>query len=355
MPDGGGNSSGSSIFRTRNDASNQIDNHDATPDGISAPAVRVLSAVSTMSSTRAFSRDEAENKEPYPKQQPRIFVEPHLVPASPARPTNDVSNEATGSFSHELSVDTSSEHQQRQQLEPEPQRSYDAEESCLLHDTGIDSEQGRVHYPSTWKNQAEDESISSAEIVVARPYRSNPSSRGVTSTGNSDRDDVLKRARAILSAANTQSTDAESTRGGDDESSQHANGKEKGQVDLLEDGIAPLGGNWPSSKDKNEDVSVPVRDMVRDPMNHLPEIHEEAARLLKDNYTLDALDLFEVVLQCQRRRHGPLHPDVASALHNCGIAQLRAQNHEEALAVFEEAARVRKGSLGRDHPHVAVC
>lgn len=60
------------------------------------------------------------------------------------------------------------------------------------------------------------------------------------------------------------------------------------------------------------------------------------------------------MLQCQRRRRGHLHPDVAAALHNVGIAQLRAQNHSEALKAFEEAARVRKGSLGRDHPHVAV-
>jgi hypothetical protein len=49
-----------------------------------------------------------------------------------------------------------------------------------------------------------------------------------------------------------------------------------------------------------------------------------------------------------------LHPDVASALHNVGIVQLRALNHAEALKAFEEAARIRKGALGRDHPQVAV-
>lgn len=69
---------------------------------------------------------------------------------------------------------------------------------------------------------------------------------------------------------------------------------------------------------------------------------------------IDALDLFDTVLQCQRRRHGHLHPDVASALHNVGIAQLRAQNHNEALKAFEEAARIRKGALGREHAQVAV-
>jgi tetratricopeptide (TPR) repeat protein len=49
-----------------------------------------------------------------------------------------------------------------------------------------------------------------------------------------------------------------------------------------------------------------------------------------------------------------MHPDVAASLHNVGIAQLRALNYPEALKAFEEAARVRKGSLGREHPQVAV-
>ena len=74
----------------------------------------------------------------------------------------------------------------------------------------------------------------------------------------------------------------------------------------------------------------------------------------QSNNLLDALALFEIVLQCQRRRHGHLHPDVASALHNVGIVHLRSQNHDEALKAFEEAARIRKGALGRDHPQVAV-
>jgi tetratricopeptide (TPR) repeat protein len=76
--------------------------------------------------------------------------------------------------------------------------------------------------------------------------------------------------------------------------------------------------------------------------------------LTQDGDALDALPLFETILECQRRRNGQLHPDVASALHNVGIVYLRAQNHGEALKAFEEAARIRKGSLGREHPQVAV-
>jgi tetratricopeptide (TPR) repeat protein len=82
--------------------------------------------------------------------------------------------------------------------------------------------------------------------------------------------------------------------------------------------------------------------------------HMSVRFILQVNDFVDALRLFEVVLECQQRRNGDLHPDVAAALHNVGIAQLRALNYPEALKAFEEAARVRKGSLGREHPQVAV-
>ena len=125
------------------------------------------------------------------------------------------------------------------------------------------------------------------------------------------------------------------------------------EQDLMEDGIASLGGNW-GSKDKRGEAPPSVGEMVQDPLQYLKEIHEEASKQLKKDNLVDTERLFDIVLQCQRHRHGPLHPDVAAALHNMGIAQLRAQNYSEALMAFEEAARVRKGSLGKDHPLVAV-
>ena len=64
--------------------------------------------------------------------------------------------------------------------------------------------------------------------------------------------------------------------------------------------------------------------------------------------------MFTVILKCQRHLHGPFHQDVASALHNLGLAQLRAGNHHEALKSFEEAVRIRKGTLGKEHQQVAV-
>ena len=67
-----------------------------------------------------------------------------------------------------------------------------------------------------------------------------------------------------------------------------------------------------------------------------------------------SLTLFETVLDCQRRRHGMLHEDVAAALYNVGIVNLRLERNEKALQAFEESARLRKGALGEDHPLVAV-
>ena len=60
------------------------------------------------------------------------------------------------------------------------------------------------------------------------------------------------------------------------------------------------------------------------------------------------------MFQCQRKRHGPLHQDVAAALHNCGLAQLRTGDHHRALQSFETAVRIRKGTLGKEHPQVAA-
>ena len=77
--------------------------------------------------------------------------------------------------------------------------------------------------------------------------------------------------------------------------------------------------------------------------------------LFVQNYNYDQAEkYFDVVLRCQRRHHGPFHGDVAAALHNCGLAQLRLENHHQAIQSFEEAARIRKGALGKQHPQVAA-
>lgn len=260
--------------------------------------------------------------------------------------------------------------------------SYDAEEHCLLSDTGVDSEHGRIHFPMSWSGNAAISQESNKEtvrrdIVVSRPYRGrkppvgkslgsnsnvserwgsdtvNYGSEGCYSTGNKERDELMSRARAILQAHKELPEDSKNEDSLDYEDAIDGHVTKRQELvdfDHLEDGVAPLGGEWPKSNLKE----VSVRDMVYDPMNNMQELYTEAVkRLNAENYP-DAIRLFGIILSCQKRRHGPLHSDVASALHNIGIAHLRAQNHNDALKAFEEAARVRKGSLGREHPQVAV-
>jgi tetratricopeptide (TPR) repeat protein len=121
-----------------------------------------------------------------------------------------------------------------------------------------------------------------------------------------------------------------------------------------DDGLAPLGGVWPHSDQHQHDQGVLEPEMLDQPELFLHNIHDNGVRYLKRGRFAEALHLLEVVLDCQRQLHGTVHEDVAGALHNVGIANLRLEDHYKALQAFEEAVRVRKGALGRDHPLVAV-
>ena len=252
---------------------------------------------------------------------------------------------------------------------------YDHEENCLLSDTGVDSEHGRVHYPLTWNKAglqtvSESPPPSSRDIVVTRPLRSasllrSPSNLSdrwgsetvnmgdveeTYSTGNKERDDIMSRAKAILASHDgnsdgnspespralvNQSLAVEPSRSTDpiDEEFDLPQGKTVDEDLLMEDGLAPLGGRWTSSS-----KLLKKSNMLNDPMNNLPNIHELACKELSSDNFIDAVHLFDVILQCQKRRNGNSHADVAAALYNLGIAQLRSQAHGEALKCFEEAA-----------------
>ena len=313
-----------------------------------------------------------------------IFMAPHLVPESPSRRQTDDSGDAhisvTSYDKDNFTADTSSEMPRNASNTSVvlPQvSSYDTEENCIISDNGVDSEVGRIHYPLAWNragilqsnNPNDDTKATRRDIMVVQPIRQlqansdklqqsqGRSKIDASSTGNVERDDILARARAILTAHDPNNIGASSNEI-DDENDETLPDNASHTLDQdLDDGIASLGGNWESatrSKTVNGKKKLTVREMLRDPISNLPEIHDEASRQLKSGNTVDAYRLFDVVLQCQRHLQGPLHPDVAAALHNVGIVQLRSQNHSEALKAFEEAARIRKGSLGKDHPLVAV-
>ena len=68
----------------------------------------------------------------------------------------------------------------------------------------------------------------------------------------------------------------------------------------------------------------------------------------------NALTAFEGILASLLQAYGEEHYRVGAALHNVGIANLRAGKLDDAMASIEEAVRMRKSTLGDTHPKVAV-
>ena len=67
-----------------------------------------------------------------------------------------------------------------------------------------------------------------------------------------------------------------------------------------------------------------------------------------------ALKKFESILASILERFGDSHHRVGAALHNVGIANLRAGKLDDAMDAIEEAVRIRKATLGPQDPKVAV-
>ena len=118
-----------------------------------------------------------------------------------------------------------------------------------------------------------------------------------------------------------------------------------------DDGLAPLGGNWPAAIETGGAIHP---EMMQRPELYLVNIYEGAVQCLRRGRYSEALHLFELVLDAERDRYGTVHEFVGGALHNVGIANLRLDDHRKALQAFDEAVRVRKVSLGPNHPLVAV-
>jgi len=68
----------------------------------------------------------------------------------------------------------------------------------------------------------------------------------------------------------------------------------------------------------------------------------------------NALIAFESIHTSLLEAYGAEHHRVGAALHNVGIANLRAGKLDDAMASIEEAVRMRKSTLGETHPKVAV-
>jgi len=284
------------------------------------------------------------------------------------------------------------------------QYSYDAEESLLVT-TGAPPSPSHslTHSDYDGMNGAASTpgKVGSREIMVVRPYRNTPGGSTRTSSGDSRRssespsdegrdestdglhantDDyashtsswsranqaarskTLNRARELLEknqnyleSPEVQLSGRPSYMGNSpDRVKQRVLQNSSGTSDIscdedIEDGLAPLSSIGSSGGVKE----IFHSDMLANPQDHLFAIYEVASKCMKNHRYDEAVEYFEVILKCQRRKHGPLHQDVASALHNCGLSQLRAGKYHEAAQSFQEAVRIRKEILGKDHSQVA--
>jgi hypothetical protein len=165
--------------------------------------------------------------------------------------------------------------------------SYDCEESCLVSMAGIDSECGRIHFPSAWASvrpgsghETHSDTVGK-DLVLTRAYREgtslnsevrSSSSNAAFVTGNKARDELMSRARALLQA-HGESGEVVS------------NGGVQRNPDHAEDGIAPLGGHWVSTSTES---ATTRNEKLNDPMNNLPWIHDEAAKTLQVRIFVDA-------------------------------------------------------------------
>ena len=95
----------------------------------------------------------------------------------------------------------------------------------------------------------------------------------------------------------------------------------------------------------------PPRNPSVDMMNR--KIHDQAKRHLRLGELDKALQLFEEILNSQRKQYGDVHKLVGAALHNVAIVHVRAKRHKRALTVCREAVEVRRKAQGDKHSDVA--
>lgn len=299
--------------------------HSVSSRVVSPPS---MGSRSTRSRSAPVSQVSVSTNDPEREGSTRIFMAPHLVPSSPTRrnASDDAVNQSMEeSFTPDVSL---TDKAPRGSVPIQKALSYDAEEECLISETGVESGHGKIHYPLSWTKAGIETSRGtgspSRDIVVTRPYRkkengavsvvSQPESTSSSnkwgsetvnfSTGNKERDDVMSRAKAILDAHSDRPelqelhssswTGNESVDDVEWDDSRDANIVQSLSDSLCqEDGIAPLGGEWPRDKASKRYS----RELLGDPMNHLHLIHEEASRRLSVSITQDCMKM-EMLSTC---------------------------------------------------------
>mmetsp|Transcript_22257 Transcript_22257/g.61834 ORF Transcript_22257/g.61834 Transcript_22257/m.61834 type:complete len:485 (+) Transcript_22257:237-1691(+) len=84
-------------------------------------------------------------------------------------------------------------------------------------------------------------------------------------------------------------------------------------------------------------------------------LHESAKVALNSGNFMQALELFEAILEAQIKRFGTRrHASVAAAMHNVGVCRQRMGHHTIAETLLVEATQIREHTLGKYHVEVAA-
>ena len=293
------------------------------------------------------------------KTSVRVF--PHPIPTqSPLRRPIQLDDTSLDDSSPCTDIRTGSELSLDHHIARE--RELYAEESCLLSALRLNSDNAITHLIDSYNEEGIEESmgnLSKHEIVVVRPYGSSekehcpsdtlehPTPTNATSWYHALRADS---SHLRVASAKCSYYDSSALKLKADDAAFVGAGPEA--FDENDDGIAPL---FARQRQKKPDPKIALtKSMLEEPEFHLFEIHAIASRYMRKGRLPEALHLFLLILDVQRKTNGELHEDVGAAIHNVGLTQLRMDRHELAHESFARAVRIRKGALGEDHPEVAV-
>jgi tetratricopeptide (TPR) repeat protein len=183
------------------------------------------------------------------------------------------------------------------------------------------------------------------QICTFVTYAQTASKRNASTQKRNDRVALLNNAKVILNNHNNLFDSPQRSLGFSELSPTSTSSHDVSR----EEGLAPLGGNWPLSR--HDRISPTV---LENSHQHLHTIHKGAANFMRRGKFRKSLHLLEMVLDCQKNKNGEIHQDFAAALYNVGMCLMRMEEYKKALSAFEESARVRQRTLGRESPLVAA-
>jgi hypothetical protein len=276
------------------------------------------------------------------REPTKIYMTPLFVPLY-SHNRNDVTFNSNAADNNQLPDLTRSSGSETSGGSTQRLHAYDTEESCLIVDLGVESDYGKVHYPSSWNQDVTDAAaafndlygssdegdvgvsrplVNSHDIMVVRPFAkefpcsktspddeilfflpkpksldSKPASREASVLLRTlERESDISRAKQLLAMHDNFDVSPTGATKQTNDSRRSPNRVAKTQPanfspprltdekcqskNEAEDGTAALGGNWPSLSTSGSIVKL-TQETMREPELHLRDIHEAGTRYLR--------------------------------------------------------------------------